>query len=181
MLNARGLWPLNALLLLGMSLGGCISKTPEGLAPAAPAATTVKMDFEARPLPEIPLPNDIATRYDADSPTKRRINASMLAPTEIERFVRRKIDQLDGWGTNQPITIPFTGPIDVQSILDGHRDTDYALGNDVIYLIDVDPASPEFGQKRHLDLGNGNYPFILEDREAYGPHDPRGDTISLLF
>ena len=41
----------------------------EGLAPAEPAETHVLMDFYHRPLPEIPLPNDIATRYDAASAT----------------------------------------------------------------------------------------------------------------
>jgi len=88
---------------------------------------------------------------------------------------------MDGWGVNQAITVPFTGPLDIQSILDGHRDVNYDLSNDVIYLIDVDPDSPEFGEKKHLDLGNGNYPYILEDFDVYGPHDPRGQTISLLF
>ena len=109
------------------------------------------MDFLAKPLPDIPLPNDIATRYDAQSATGRRINASMLAPTRLERSVRARIDEIDGWGINQPITIPFTAPIDVTSVLDGHRVKDgpdyYDLSDDVIYLIDVDPKSPEFGQK----------------------------------
>ena len=46
------------------SLAGCLSELPEGIAPSQPADVTVKMDFFNRPLPEIPLPNDVATRFD---------------------------------------------------------------------------------------------------------------------
>ncbi|MEK6606808.1 MAG: hypothetical protein AABZ30_04025 [Myxococcota bacterium] len=162
-------------------LGACLSPEPEGIAPSQPAQTTVRMDFSHRPLPEIPLPNDIATRFDASSATGRRINASMVAPTSFERSVRRHLDGLDGWGLFQPIAIPFTGALDVASILAGHRDANYDLSNDVVYLVDVDPDSPEFGAARHLDLGNGNYPVVLEDMDGYWKNDPRGFTLSLFF
>lgn len=167
-----------AALVIG--LAGCLSPEPEGLASSQAAATTVKFDFEHKPLPEIPLPNDIATRYDETSATLRRINASMIAPTGLERRVREKIDTLDGWGVLQPITIPFTAPIDVQSILDGHRD-DFDPSNDVFYLIDVDPNSPKYGELRHLDVGHGNYPVALEDFDGYWKNDPRGWTMSIFF
>jgi hypothetical protein len=167
--------------LVAVVLGGCLGDGVEGLAPARQALTTVKMDFHHRPLPEIPLPNDIATRYDPASATRRRVNASMVAETTFEAEIRELIDQLDGWGVFQPITIPFTGPLDVASILAGHRDLDYATGNDVLYLINVDRASPDFGRVHHLDLGNGNYPVVLEQRERYWKNDPRSWTASLLF
>ena len=72
-------FPLNAIVLIGiiataLSTAGCLSEEPEGLAPAAKAETTVKLDFFHRPLPEIPLPNDIATRYDPTSATGRRVS-----------------------------------------------------------------------------------------------------------
>jgi hypothetical protein len=167
-----------SLLATGLS---CTSDEPSGLAKSRAAATTVKFDWYAKPLPEIPLPNDIATRYDETSATGRRVNASMLAPTRLESRVRELIDELDGWGVLQPITIPFTAELDVQSILDGHRDPDYALENDVIYLINVDPDSDEFGEFHHIDLGNGNYPPILKDLGGYWKNDPRDWTLSLLF
>ena len=72
---------------------GCISDPPAGLAPSQPAATTVLFDFEAKPLPEIPLPNDVATRYDKTSPTGRRINASKIAPTHFEALARQRTGQ----------------------------------------------------------------------------------------
>ena len=146
-----------------MTLSGCLSVVPHELDEFTPQSTTVKFDFLARPLPEIPLPNDIAMRFDPTSPTGQRINASMLAPTGLERYVRTRIDQLDGWGINQPISIPFTGALDVTSIIEGHHVPDgepdtYDLSDDVVYLIDVDRDSPEFGRKIYLDLGQGNYP-----------------------
>lgn len=164
-----------------LAMSGCLSQAPEGLHPAQPAATTVRMDFEHRPLPEIPLPNDIATRYDASSATGRRINASMIAPTALESDIRMRLDQLDGWGLIQPISIPFTGPLDIASILERHRDADYDTRDDAVYLIDIDRDSPDFGQLQHLDIGNGNYPSITESRDEYWPHDPRGGTLSILW
>lgn len=169
------------LAVAALALSGCMSEEPAGIAAAKSAVTTVKMDFLHKPLPEIPLPNDVATRYDATSPTGRRVNASMVAPTQLERRVREKIDQLDGWGVLQPITIPFTGPLSIESILKGHRDKDYDLKNDVVFLIDVDPDSPDRGEFKHLDVGNGNYPVVVEDIEGYWKNDPRGKSISVLY
>ncbi|MCB9568978.1 MAG: hypothetical protein H6710_17475 [Myxococcales bacterium] len=171
-----GVLTIGAAALLA-SCGG----QDRGLIEAEPAAVTVEFNFDHRPLPEIPLPNDIATRPDPSSATGLRVNASMLAPTGMERRVRGLLDSLDGWGMQMPISIPFTGPIDIDSVLAGHRDVDYDPSNDVIYLVNIDRDSPEFGELVYLDVGNGNYPVILENRTKYGPNDPRGDTISLEF
>jgi hypothetical protein len=168
------------VVALLVALAACVSEDPEGIAPAQPADTTVKMDFYHKPLPEIPLPNDIATRADVKSPTGRRLNASMIAPTKLESRVRELIDQNDGWGVFQPITIPFSGPLDVASILAGHRDLDYDTANDVIYLVNVHKGSPEFGRLHHLDVGNGNYPVVLE-RGDYWDNGLRADSLSLFF
>ena len=157
-----------------------LSEQMQGLAPAPPADTTVKFDFYSRPLPEIPLPNDIATRYDATSPTGLRINASMLASTKLEMRVRKLIDEMDGWGVFQPITIPFSGPLNVSSILKAHKDTTMNQEDDVVYLINVDRDSEEFGKAHYLDFGNGNYPVVLEKIDRYWKNDPRGWTLSLL-
>ena len=167
---------------LSLSLSCGLGDEPEGLHAAKAAATTVKFDFFHRPLPEIPLPNDLATRYDAKSATGRRINASMVAPTAFESRTRKLIDELDGWGIMQPITIPFSGPLSIQSIWDGHRkDKNYDLKDDVVYLINVDPKSKSFGKVHHLDLGHGNYPVVLESLDKYWKNGPRDWTLSLLY
>lgn len=177
---ARGLIGLIGLALT-IGLSACLSSPPDLLVAAPPARTTVKYDFLHKPLPEIPLPNDIATRYDPTSATKRRVNASMIADTVLESRLRELIDDLDGWGVNMPITIPFTGPLKIESILEAHRDPTYDFADDVIYLIDVDPNSPERGTLRALDVGEGNYPAILEDMNGYWKNDPRGFTNNLFF
>jgi hypothetical protein len=180
MTKPHGIITTGVALLALATAHGCGAETA-GLREATPAAVTVEFNFDARPLPEIPLPNDLATRPDSSSATGLRVNASMLAPTGMERRVRGLLDSLDGWGLQMPITIPFTGPIDIQSVLDGHRDPDFDPSNDVVYLVDIDRDSPDFGRLQYLDIGNGNYPVVLEDRGKYGPNDPRGDTLSLEF
>lgn len=154
---------------------------PDYLAPSQAAATTVKLDFFAKPFPEIPLPNDVATRYDPKSPTLRRINASLLAPTSFEETTRELLNELDGWGVLQQITIPFTGPIDVNSLIAGHRDDDYRFDNDVIYLVNIDRGSDKFGTFTPVDLGNGNYPLLVERPDAYWDFDLSNWQLTLAF
>jgi hypothetical protein len=162
-----------------LALTGCFSDEPAGFAPAQTASVTVKLDMLHKPLPDIPLPNDVATRFDPTSATMRRINASMVAPTALEAHIRQKIDELDGWGLLQPIAIPFTGPIDPQVILDRHRDADYDPSDDAIYLVDITPDSPEYGELKMLDIGNGNYPLGAENRDRYFDNDPRTNTLTI--
>lgn len=170
-----------ALVTLIISTWSCLSAKPAGVAPADDAETTVKFDYFAEDLPEIPLPNDVATRYDATSPTGLRLNASKVVPSKFNERIRRLFGERDGWGLLQPITIPFTGPLDVESILEGHRDPYYEFDNDVIYLINIDPNSDELGRLHALDIGEGNYPLTLERIDNYWKNDPRGWTLSLLF
>ena len=168
-----------ALLAL-LSLPACVDAV-DGLAPSQPANTTVKLDFQAKPLPEIPLPNDLATRFDETSPTHRRINASLLAPTSFETLVRQNIDMLDGWGVFAPITVSFTDLIDLKGLQQAHVCDNYALLNDQIYVIDITPGSPTYGKPALMDIGQGNFPVILKDRQGYWENDPRGDSLSLFF
>jgi hypothetical protein len=169
-------------LLLGAALVAVTAcAEPEGLMRAQPAEVTVKFDFDHRPLPDIPLPNDIATRPDPTSPTGLRVNASLVAPTNYERRTRGLIDGLDGWGVYQPINIPFTGPIDVLALRERHDEEDYDTSNDAVFLINVDRSSPEFGKLEYVDIGQGNYPIILERSDKYGANDPREWNINLVF
>lgn len=174
-------------------LAGCLADPPAGLADAPPAATTVAFDWYDKPLPTIPLPNDIATRFDATSPTGRRLNASLIAPTGMEQRTRGLFDELDGWGVFSPITIPFTGLLDINALRERHCrfepgdslrtfcvfDGDFT--DDAVYLVDIDRASPDFGELFHLDVGHGHFPVVVEDINGYWGSDPRGWTQSILF
>jgi hypothetical protein len=171
---------------LAVSLLGCGDK-PEGLALTEPGdGPTVRWNLSAKPLPDLPLPNDIATRPDPTSATGKRVNASIVAPTDFEVSLREKLDRLTGWGTSQPFTISFDKPVDVDTLLDGHRDWlrgdgDYDFSDDVVYLIDVTPGSPTYKEPVPLDFGDGNFPDILRRPDLYFEADPKTATTVLLM
>jgi hypothetical protein len=173
-------WPCR-LTAVALVLCSCLSPAPGGLARSQPSWTTVKFDWYHTPFPDIPLPNDIAGNFDPTSPTRLRLNSSLVAPSVLQQRVRKLIDQLDGWGSFQAITIPFTGPIDVSSITAAQSDPHYGLADDVIYLINIDPRSPNYRKIQPLDFGNGSYPVELINPGSYWKNDPRGDTVSMQF
>ncbi len=151
--------------------GTGLMKTPVG------TGAEVRFDPFHRPLPEIPLPNDFATRFDPSSPTTRRINASMLAPTKWEQGTRADIDTLDGWGTYQAVAVGFAKPLDLQNIIRRHQGDDYDPVDDVAYLIDLSPDSPDFCERTPLDFGEGNFPIVLE-RKGYFDNDRDSEQLS---
>lgn len=172
---------LCAVLLTAALFGAaCESESPAGLA-QTPAGTGAQVRFDTfhKPLPDIPLPNDFATRFDATSPTLRRINASMVAPTVWEQKTRRDLDDISGWGTLAPVTVSFDAPLDVENILTRHGDR-YAPENDVLLVIDLTDGSPDRCKPMPMDLGAGLFPLAL-DRADYYPDDPRGQLGQLIF
>ena len=150
-----------------------LRKTPPGTGPA------VVFDLVHRPLPQVPLPNDVATFPDPTSRTGRRINASIVAPTGIEENARSAFDEMEGWGTSAPISVQFArgGDADAHdSVLDledikarmgGH---DYDLRDDPVYLVNLTTGVPVM-----LDMGNGNFPITIRDLDRYWPNDPHYD------
>lgn len=176
-----------ALTLMSLTSVAC-SEAATGLrATPAGEGPTVVFDLSARPIPDLPLPNDIATRPDPSSPTGLRLNASLLATTEFEATLREKLNRVSGWGTSQPMTISFDAPLDIESLLAGHRDwqtnpdgRDYDFRNDVMFLVDVTPGSPTFQQFTPLDFGDGNFPDTLRRPDLYFEADPNVTSTTLL-
>ena len=164
-----------------LAAAGCAAPEGDGLrlTPFGQGAK-VKFDMYHKPLPDVPLPNDFATRYDPGSPTKRRINASMEATTEWEKGARAAVDALDGWGTYAPISVGFDKPLDVLNLIRRHQGDDYDPSNDAVYVIDVSTDSPDFCQAQPMDMGEGNFPLVLERRE-YFPNDFHNDNEQLVF
>ncbi len=161
----------------------CAGAGPESTLLGAPGDGTgpvVVFDLMGEPLPEIPLPNNVATRVDANSPTGRFLNISKIAPTFLESDLRDKADRLDGFGAYMPITLSFTKPLDLQNIVARHRDND-SMDDDTIYLIDIDPSSDEQGKLWPLDIGSGNFPIILETRDKYFENDERIACSNLML
>ncbi len=174
--------PLLRLLLLslvGLGFLGCapaegLRATPDGTGPL------IVVDWDAEPLPELPFPNDLATRPDPHSPTGLRLNFSTEAPTELERSARRKVNELSGFGVFTPITARFSAPLDLEDLASRHAD-DGNLADDAVLVIDVTPGSPTWLQAADLDLGSGIFPGDLVQTDAYFPNDPRSQVPSLFF
>src|SRR5438477_12423709 len=105
----RGMKILRPLLgLLVLAVACDVDTAPDGLR-ATPKGDgpSVRWNLTHRPLPDVPLPNDIATFADPTSRTGRRINASIVAPTSMERRSREALTALEGWGTYAPISVAF--------------------------------------------------------------------------
>src|SRR5688500_10988634 len=87
---------------------------PEGLRPTpAGTAALVRVAWDALPLPDVPFPNDLATRPDPGSPTGLRPNLPEQADVEVETLSRQRINQLSGFGIFAPISVGFEGDLDV--------------------------------------------------------------------
>ena len=121
-----------------------LGKTPNGLGPK------VVYDPLAMPLPEIPLPNDVATRLDPSSATGRRLNISTQAPTEYERSAREQFNLFDGFGTYAPITVSFDEPLDLENIVSRHKNHDFR--DDAFFLLNLSPECKRYGEEVLIDV-----------------------------
>jgi hypothetical protein len=167
----------SVLAAVAVAPGCAVDEAPGGVRKAnKTGGPMVRFDLGHRPLPEIPLPNDIATWPDPTSRTGRRINASLVAPTSIERNARSKFSELEGWGTFSAISIPFSKPLDAEDIKSRHADDDFKFDDDVIYVVNLKTGVPV-----PLDIGGGNYPLTLRELQRYWANDPRKGEANLLF
>ena len=167
-----------------------VDRAPDGfgVTPAGSGAR-VRYDLGARPLPEIPLPNDTATWPDPTSRTGLRVNASLIAPTAIEQQARQRFSQLEGWGTFAPLTVSFDvdrsepgyaaysgAAVDLNVLKQRHSGDDYDFKNDAIYLVNLKTGVPV-----PLDLGAGNFDYTLKKLDRYWANDTRRSERNLLF
>jgi hypothetical protein len=170
-----------SLLLLGCS----VDEVPEGLGPK-PATTgaLVRWDLYNKPLPDIPFPNDEAMWPDPTSRTGMRVNASVVAPTNIEETARHKFNQLEGFGTFAPISVAFQKEkaddprpaIDLANVVKRFQGDDYDLSNDPIYVVNLDTGIPAI-----MDVGEGAFQYVVKQKDKYWPNDTRILEQNLLF
>lgn len=170
----------------------------EGLAPAeATGGPAVVWDPDARPLPDIPLPNDALTRRDRRTPTGRRVDIALTGTTAHENAVRAAFNEMDGFGAFAPLYVSFDRRLDLADIIARHATDDFR--DDALYLLNVDPDCRRFGEEVALDLGRGRYPvtvyrragrdadpaapggFRLGGGNAYFAFDAMGEANTLLF
>jgi hypothetical protein len=188
--------PAAAMLLLSCDGGNL----PEGLGPTpAGDGPIIKYDLYHKPLPEVPLPTDLAARPDPDAPTGMRLNVSQHADTTMESLVRRQLDSLDGWGTFAPISLSFECKgdrdgvcLDLDNVMRRHWQDGYPYGDDAIYLVSLqekipDPETgepvpnPDYGKPVPLDIGEGNFPLYLVRDGYYYQNDPRSTSPTTFF
>lgn len=161
--------PLALVSCAGDAIPTLLQATPPGNGPK------VVWDLGRRPLPNIPLPNDVATFADPTSRTGLRVNASLVAPTHMDRIARSGLDMMEGWGTFEPITVAFEkesnadprGPaVDLADVAARMQKDDLDFSNDAVYLINLTTGVPI-----PLDVGDGNFPLPVARLGYYFPND----------
>lgn len=185
LLRRRNLRPLLALASLAVLAAACaVDRAPAGLrrTPSGPGAV-VRFDLAHKPLPDIPMPSDTATWPDPTSRTGLRINASVVAPTSMETQARLRFTEMEGWGTFAPITVAFdieaganAPALDRKNIRQRHVGDDYDFADDAVYVINLTTGAPAV-----LDLGAGNFSYVLRSLDRYWPNDTRRSERNLLF
>lgn len=156
---------LTAALLAVAGCGDGGSLEPAELTASCDGGPRVIFDPLTEHTPEVPLPNDVATVIDTSSPTGRRVNVRIFAPTVFEQAVRRGLSSLDGWGTFAPITVAFDAdhPIDLHSITSDPTRIGQPGTNSVL-LVDLGATEPYWGSRfAPLDTRNGtNFPIHIQ-------------------
>jgi hypothetical protein len=187
----RSLRPVFTSATLAVVAASCVmDQATPGLrrTPSGPGAT-VRFDLSHKPLPDIPLPNDTATWPDPTSRTGLRINASLIAPTEIEQKARERFSRMEGWGTFAPISVSFDvdksdpnykdlagSALDLENVKQRHHGDDYEFADDAVYLVNLTTGVPV-----PLDLGAGNFNYTLKKLDKYWANDTRITERNLLF
>lgn len=168
-------WLFFPMLLVACETGGL----PQGFGSSSGTGPQVMWDLTVDGLPEIPLPNDFATWPDPTSPTGLRINASLIAPTEMEEELRAHFDALDGFGTYAPIAVRFDEALDTDELL--RRQGRGRFGGDAwaehaIYLVHLETGVPV-----PLDMNSGSIPGSVINPNAYYENDAHRGESNLLF
>jgi hypothetical protein len=192
--------------LLVTALLGLSACDPSGTRPVSDFAKVVRRggplvlwDVTHRPLPEIPLPNDQATRVDPTSPTGRRVNIGTEARTRYETRTRALFNRLDGFGSYGPITARFSKPLDLKNLVTRHQQN-LDFRDDAVFLLNVDRDCERFGEEVALDFGRGRFPITLFGHTTRTPdarapegyqldesgnrlfqYDPEGESSSVVF
>jgi len=142
-------------------------------------------DLTRRPLPELPLPNDVATFADPTSRTGRRPNVSLVAPTHMERLARQGLSSLEGWGTYAPITVAFSKSdaasaqapaLDLDQLRARMPKGDFEPADDPVYVINLKTGVPAV-----LDMGSGAQPVVMRSPENYWANDPHVHDSNLYY
>lgn len=157
---------------------------PEGLMKSGGGGgPEVIFDPLAKPVPEIPMPNDLIMVLDESSVTGRRINLSTEAPTEVERRMRRKLNQLDGFGTYQPITVAFNKPLDLSTVNEDNIMVIKLEGADAGKTTPLNLPEPgaSYTSPPYVTENKGFFPLLWRPDDPWWRHDPLGDANNVAL
>jgi hypothetical protein len=141
---------------------------------ASSSVTNAEVHYDrSNPLGVTPFPDDYWTVADASTPTGLRI-APAVPPfadplqQEVYADLISAIGPVDGWSRQPPIVISLSQEPDLSSL----RVADAAAGDPFapIALVDIDPASPDYGRR---------IPYRLIRRSDFVPNTT--DRVLLLF
>lgn len=154
--------------------GGGVAEALFPVAPAASGTAASVLYDRADPLALAPFPDDFWVEPDASQPSGRRVALPIppfTDPGQLAAFTALAglVGQADGWSRQTPIVIGLSHPLDASFV-----PADLPASQDPfapIALVDVDPASPDYG---------GRVPYRLLVRS-----DPRPggglDNAAILF
>jgi len=157
---------------------------PEGLAESG-GGNGPKIIFDplAKPVPEIPFPNDLVTVLDESTVTGRRINLGIDAPTEVERSTRRKLNDLDGFGTYQPVTVAFDKPLDLSTVNENNIMIIKLGGKNAGATPPLnlpDPGSSYTAQP-YVTMNKGFFPLLWRPDSPWWRHDPYAEAHNVAL
>lgn len=185
-MGMRHLSLVMASLAIAGHLAACsVDQAPEGLRATPPGqGAIVRFDMFHKPLPEIPLPNNLATWPDPASRTGLRINASLVASTDIEHNSRAKMNEIEGWATFGWISVAFDMPdkqaettaLDLANIAARHQGDDFDLRDDAIYVVNLRTGVPV-----PIDIGEGSFNYTVGSKREYWANDPRRSEQLLIL
>lgn len=158
-------------LFLVILFTSCGDKTsPKGLFYSVnTGGPKVIFDPDAKPVPIVPFPNDLMTRYDETSPTKLRLNLPLNAVTQLENEVRKKMNTMDGFGVMSPITVSFDKPLNPETI-----------NKNTVFVVNLNENSPNFGKPVQLSFGSGLFPQKIRPFSMF-ENDPLMNFDNILF
>lgn len=107
----------------------------------------------------LPFPNDLRRNGDGTIDFDDHIRPNPL----IDRYLTIFSEKVDGFGTNSAIFVRFSDEIDTASLPASTRAS--LEPNASVYLVDVDPSSPERGRRWPL-----RFRFEPGEGESIGPH-----------
>jgi hypothetical protein len=131
------------------------------------------------------LRSDAATLAEHPAPERRR---DVPRPDEPHRAPRQREPRgVEGWGTDQTLSVAFAKPADqdphlpainLQDVAERFQTDELDFANDPVYLINLATGVPV-----PLDVGNGFFPLTLSDPTSYYPNDVKltENVQNLLF